>query len=329
MSKVRVAILRGGLSDEYAVSLKTGAAVLEHIDRTRFEPIDVVISRTGEWILDGRTRMPEHVLHAVDVVFNGLHGTYGEDGTVQRLLDRYGVPYTGSRAFASSVAMNKILTKRSLKETGVKLAPHVHVTKDSLYELAPIVERIGNMFGPEYVIKPVSSGSSLGTMIITDKRLLQQALRDALSRFDEVMVEMRIRGREATCGVIERYRETPLYALPPVEIVVPDTADFFDHTVKYDGSTQELCPSSFSKKIKSDLEHFARLVHQTLGLAQYSRSDFIVAQDGVYFLEVNTLPGLTKESLLPKAIAAVGGSYKDFLTHLLTDAQQQFTRVRL
>ena len=163
-------------------------------------------------------------------------------------------------------------------------------------------------------------------MVIRDKNLLRQALQDALSRFDEVMVELRINGKEATCGVIERYRESPYYALPPVEIVVPENADFFDHTVKYDGSTRELCPSSFNQKTKDALEDAARTIHKTLDLAQYSRSDFIVAADGIYFLEVNTLPGLTKESLLPKAIIAVGGTYKDFITHLLTDAQAQFSR---
>jgi len=329
MSKVRVAVLRGGLSDEYAVSMQTGASILKHIDRTRFDPLDIVITRTGEWLLNGKTCLPENILHCVDVVLIGLHGTYGEDGTLQRLLDRYGVPYTGSRAFASGVAMNKVLTKRYLKDTGIKLAPHTQVSKDSYYELASVAERIADTFGPEYVIKPISSGSSVDTMIVKEKKLLEQALRNALSRFDEVMVEMRIKGREATCGVIERYRETPYYALPPVEIIVPERVEFFDQAVKYDGTTQELCPSSFNKRIKQEIEDAARLVHQTLDLSQYSRSDFIVAPDGVYFLEVNTLPGLTSESLMPKAISAVGGTYKDFITHLLTDAQQQFCRIRL
>ncbi len=326
MIRTRVAVLRGGLSDEYAVSLKTGASVLQHINRERFEPLDVTILRSGAWLMDGKEYLPEHILHCVDVVFNGLHGTYGEDGTIQRLLDRYGVPYTGSRAFASSIAMNKILTKRALKDTGITTAPHIHVTKDSQYDLGAVTDRIMDTFGPEYVIKPVSSGSSVGTMIVRDKVQLRQALQDALSRFDEVMVELRIKGREATVGVIDRYRDTERYALPPVEIVVPPQTEFFDHIAKYNGGTEERCPSSFNQTTKKRLEDAARLVHETLGLSQYSRSDFIVAPDAIYFLEVNTLPGLTAESLLPKAIAAVGGSYTDFITHVLTDAQAQFAR---
>ncbi len=320
MSRIRVAILRGGLSDEYKVSLWTGATVLENIDKTKFDPLDIVISKNGEWLLNGRVMLPEHILHCVDVVFNALHGTYGEDGTVQRVLDRHGVPYTGSKAFASNLAMNKVLTKEYLKDSGVKLPEHLHITKDSLPDVARLSEKIVDMFGPQYVIKPVSSGSSVGTMMVKNPLLLQQAITDALSRYDEIMVEARIPGREATCGVIERYRGEGLYALPPIEIVIPAHADFFNEEVKYDGSTQEICPARFDYDTKNILEEASKIVHETLGLSQYSRSDFIVNDGGVYFLEVNTLPGLTEESLFPKAINAIGGTYKEFITHLLTDA---------
>jgi D-alanine-D-alanine ligase len=320
MSRVRVAVLRGGLSNEYDVSLKTGACVLENLDPERFEPLDIVILRSGDWLHHGRVMLPEQILYSVDVVFNALHGTFGEDGTVQRILERYAVPYTGSKVYGSNIAMNKILTKRHLNGTDVKLAPHVHVTRDSLNDVGRVAHKIASMFGPQYVIKPVSSGSSVGTMMVQNPLLLPQALRDALSEFEEVMVEARIVGREATCGVAERYRGHTLYAFPPIEIVPPPESDFFSADVKYTGVTKEICPANFDLKTKHEIERVAKLVHETLGLSQYSRSDFIVARDGIYFLEVNTLPGLTKESLLPKAIEAVGGTYSDFISHLITDA---------
>lgn len=320
MHRKRVAILRGGLSDEYSVSLATGASVLKEIDREKFDPLDIVITKSGEWLIDGVVRYPEHVLPTVDVVFNALHGTYGEDGTIQRLLDRFCVPYTGSKAYASSIAMNKAMTKEYIKHTGIKLAPHLVVTRESLGNIPRIAEQISTLFGPQYFIKPVSSGSSVGTMMVKNPLLLPQALTDALEHYSEVIVEARIVGREATCGVIEQYRDHDLYALPPIEIVPPPQAEFFDTTVKYDDSTQEICPGRFSHEIKQEIEEASKTVHETLGLAQYSRSDFIVAHDGVYFLEVNTLPGLTAQSLLPKAIMAVGGTYSGFITHLLTDA---------
>lgn len=320
MNKIRVAVVRGGFGDEHKVSLWTGATVLENIDRKLFNPLDIIITRSGEWLHDGRVQLPENLLHSVDVVFNALHGKYGEDGTIQRLFERFGVPYTGSKPFASGIAMNKIFTKNFLKGTDVKVAQHMLVTRDSLHDVGRISEKIVDMFGPQYIIKPVSSGSSVGTMTVKNPLLLTQALTDALTHFEEVMVEVKIPGREATCGVIERYRDEELYALPPIEIVVPPECDHFNSDVKYNGATQEICPGRFDSSIKKEIERISKQVHSTLGLSQYSRSDFIIANDGIYFLEVNTLPGLTKESLFPKAIEAVGGNYTAFITHLITDA---------
>jgi len=324
MQKIRVAVLRGGLSDEYDVSLLRGAAVLENINTEKYEPIDVIISRGGEWIVEGRTKLPEQILQSVDIVFIALHGTYGEDGTLQRLLDRYNVRYTGSRAYSSGIAMNKATTKGHLRDTHVKLPQHVTVTRDSLKDISRITENIVETFGPKYVLKPVSSGSSVGTIIIENPASLSRSISDALDNFDEVMVEELVSGREASCGVIERFRDQEHYALPPIEIIVPETSDFFDNKAKYSGGTDEICPSTFDRDTKKTIEDLAVFIHKTIGLSQYSRSDFIVNDAGVYFLEVNTLPGLTTESLLPKEISAVGGTYSDFITHLLTDSMTSF-----
>ncbi len=203
------------------------------------------------------------------------------------------------------------------------MAPHLIVSKSSERNLHKIAENIIDRFGPEYVIKPVASGSSVGTMMVKNPALLESALRSAFEHYDKVIVEKRIHGREATCGVIERYRDQHLYSLPPIEIVPPQSADFFDYKVKYDDTTKEICPGRFSRDVKEEIERAAKRAHETIGLSQYSRSDFIVADDGIYFLEVNTLPGLTKSSLFPKAITAVGGTYEDFITHLITDALER------
>lgn len=320
MSRIRVAVLRGGFSDEYKSSLWTGASVLEHINRNIFEPVDVVITKNGEWIMDGIVRLPEQILHSIDVVFNALHGAYGEDGTVQRLLERYAVPYTGSHALASGMAIHKPTAKQCLKDTGIKMPQHVRVSRDSLNDMGRVVENITDTFGPQYIIKPVSASSSVGTMSVKNPLLLQQAITDALSRYDEVLVEAKIPGREATCGVINRYRNKQVYTLPAIEIMLPPDADFFSTDLKRSGSLAHHCPSHFSRSIKNELESLAHLVHETLNLSQYSRSDFMVADDGIYFLEVNSLPELAPQSLFSKAIASVGGSYEDFITHLLTDA---------
>lgn len=319
-SKRRVAILRGGPSDEYEVSLNTGAGVIQALAETSYTIEDIIITKKSEWLKNGMVMDPQRALAATDVVFIALHGAYGEDGTVQRLLDRFSIPYTGSKAYASSLAMNKMLTKEHLRSSGIKMAPHMQVTKASASNMSRIVDTITTLFGPEYVVKPMAGGSSIGTQMADSPTSLLQAIEKVFETYDDVLVEQRIRGREATCGVVENFRNQRVYRLPSIEIVPPPTSDYFAADIKYTGETEEICPGRFSGEVKRKLEDHAHTVHTSLGLSQYSRADFIVADDGIYFLEVNTLPGLTENSLVPKALAAVGCSYKDFIDHLLTDA---------
>ncbi len=320
MARPRVAVLRGGPSDEYDVSLRTGGAVLESINMDEFEPLDIVITKNGEWLHDGRTRYPENIIPAVDVVFIALHGTYGEDGTLQRLLDRFSVPYTGSGAYASGLAMHKGFTKDHLKASGILLPQHYTIQDGDGISPHHHAGRIRERFGPEYIVKPVSSGSSVGISLVFDTLILGNVIAEALTGTNEIIVEEYIRGREATCGVIERFRNHEIYALPTIEIIPPPSAQFFSNEVKYNGETKELCPSTFSSKDKDAIEEAAKTIHSELNLRQYSRSDFIQTPNGLYFLEVNTLPGLTKESLFPKALNAVGSSHKEFVSHLINDA---------
>ena len=299
--------------------MRTGASVLSALAGSPYEPVDVVISKAGEWIVGGYPRTPKDALATIDIVFIALHGSYGEDGTVQRLLDLLGIPYTGSGAYASSVAMNKLLTKEHLYDLPFRMAPHMRVTKGRNTDIARIAHRLEELFGHECIVKPVSGGSSVDTYVTRGTGELVRALTQTLQNREEVLVEQRIRGREATIGVVERFRNQDVYSLPPIEIV-PTTEDLlFSYDAKYSGKTEEICPGRFSAEEKRDLAAYAMAVHQTLNLSQYSRSDFIIGSDGIYFLEVNTLPGLTAESLVPKELDAVGCAYKDFVIHLIDD----------
>lgn len=320
MSYKRVAVLRGGPSAEYEVSMQTGAGALAALREMGYVVKDIIITRQGEWLDQGFVRAPEQALEAIDVAFLALHGAYGEDGTVQRIFERLRIPFTGSRSFPSALAFNKILTKESLRQHGVKMAEHRRLKLDEVEDIDAEAAAIASEFGPQYIIKPVASGSSVGTMFVRDAALLPQALRDALTQSGEVMVEEFIRGREATCGVLEGYRGERLYSLPVIEIVPPEEAVFFRADVKYNGATQEIVPARFSYHEKAQIEELARFVHDELGLSQYSRSDFILRDGKPYFLEVNTLPGLTAESLFPKAMKAVGGDLKQLIQHLIETA---------
>lgn len=326
MVKPRIAVLRGGPSDEYEVSMQTGAAVLAALAGSEYDPLDIVITRGGEWLLHGFPRQPRDILAVSDAVFIGLHGAYGEDGTLQRFLDLHGIPYTGSRAFASSLAMNKILAKEHLYDSPVKMPAHMRVTSGRNTDIVRLAHTLEDLLGPECVVKPVAGGSSIGTRIVRGAGELTKALQEALREREEVLVEERIRGKEATCGVLERFRGEDLYVLPTIEIVPPADESFFTHTAKYSGKTDEICPGRFTHQEKEEIMRLAALVHRTLGLTQYSRSDFIVADDGIYFLEVNTLPGLTPESLMPKALGAVGSSHQELVHHLLRDVLERAPR---
>lgn len=320
MKNLRVAVLRGGPSEEYDVSMRTGAEVISALGRRGASVTDVIISKKGEWMVHGFSTDPKALPIMVDVVFIGLHGAYGEDGTVQRILDRVGVPYTGSRAYPSAVAMNKILSKDILRSAGVKTAPHLRVTRSST-DVRRVATTIESLFGPTYIVKPISGGSSVGTYKAHGAHELVRALNESLKDREEVLVEKYIKGKEATVAIVEGLRGETFYRLPAVEIVPPADHGFFDYEVKYNGATEEICPGRFSREEKEFLGDAALKAHHVLGLSHYSRSDFIVANDGIYYLETNTLPGLTRESLMPKALSAVGHSYDDFIDHLIRIAK--------
>jgi len=314
----KVAVVRGGPSEEHDVSMQTGASVILALQDSDFIVHDIVVSRIGEWLYHGRVWDPIQILQSVDVVFIALHGAYGEDGKIQRYLDTHAIPYTGSRAYPSSLAFNKALTKDYLQRHNIKMAPHLYAAKENISDPFKFAAAATEVFEGPFVIKPVTGGSSVGTIIAKNTTELALALEKLFKTYDNLLVEKRIMGREATVGVINNFREKSIYILPPIEII-PKT-DFFDYQSKYDGTTNEICPGCFSLTEKEILSEAAALVHNGLGLSQYSRSDFIVSTDGVYFLEVNTLPGLTTESLFPKALQAVGVSHGGFVQHLLFDA---------
>jgi len=321
MAKRVVAVLRGGVGDEHEVSLKSGATVLKELGfRGDTNTRDIFVDRAGAWFVRGIEKTPERALIGVDVVWNALHGTYGEDGTVQRVLDRTGIPYTGSGAYASALAMNKDIAKRVMEDRGIK-TPRSMVVRVSP-DLSRSVLECFRTFPQPSVVKPLDSGSSVGVTVARSFSELEEGVRLAFQHSSQVLIEEFIRGREATCGVVEGLRGERHYALPAVEIIPASGVPFFDYNAKYGGDTLERVPGNFSKEEHRALQEAARTAHAALGLRHYSRSDFIVSPKGVFFLETNTLPGLTEASLLPKALSAVGISAGMFMEHILDLAER-------
>lgn len=322
-SKITVGVLRGGPSSEYEVSLNSGSAVLSNLHPAKYTTRDILIDKDGVWHIAGSSRNPEQALKGIDVVFNALHGEYGEDGRVQRVLEHFSVPYTGSDVFGSALAMHKVFAKRRLMEEGVK-TPHFGVVRIDGGELEAQTHTAFRSVPLPIVVKPATLGSSVGVSIAHNYHEFVSAVRRARSLAPIVLAEEMIAGREATCGVVESFRGQELYSLLPIEIVPPKEKDFFDYEAKYSGGSREICPGNFSPEEMKELQRLASIAHRALGLRHYSRSDFIVTpKRGIYFLETNALPGLTAESLLPKSLNAVGSELPEFLDHVIALALQK------
>jgi len=317
----RVAVLRGGPSEEYDVSMLTGNAVLRALAESDYPHRDITITKNGDWLTEGRKLTSDQALEGIDVVFIALHGTFGEDGQVQRILERKQIPFTGSRAMASGIAFNKELTKHTLRPHGINLAKHRKIQRDERHTLKDEVGQIILDLGTELFVKPVANGSSFGARRVKDAALLQDTLEELLDLYDNLLIEEYIGGTEATVGVLGDYRGERLYSLPVVEIVPPMSGDFYTYENKYDGTSDHICPGRFSLEQKEEMMRIAKLAHTAIGCDQYSRSDFLVRNGDIYFLETNTLPGLTGESNFPIAAAAIGLDFRNLIIHLIETAR--------
>jgi D-alanine-D-alanine ligase len=301
--------------------MKTGSAVISALPELGYAVRDIVITKDGDWLVQGKVQSSDAALEGTDVVFIALHGAYGEDGQVQRILARKHIPYTGSGALASALAFNKAVTKKILEGHGVQTPKYRVLSGSSLWSVAATLDLLLVDMGEELFIKPVSNGSSNATYRIAGKEQLENAIELLLPRYGQVLIEEYIQGREVTVGVLQGFRDHAHYALPVVEIVPPHKHPFFTNEAKYSGETTYHCPADFTFTDKSRLADVAVIAHTALGCDHYSRSDFIVSGDAIYFLELNTLPGLTEHSLLPKSAHTVGLDFQSLVKHLVETAR--------
>ena len=296
--KLNITVMLGGPSAEREVSLRTGAAAAQAL-RSLGHDVAELDPRTPDWHLPPQT----------DAVFLALHGTYGEDGTVQRQLDALGVPYTGCDAEASRIAFDKVLTKQKCLAAGVPTAKFVTVNSAG----AALPEN----FLPPLVVKPSRQGSSVGLQFVERAEDWPAALAEALKFDSEVLVEEKIIGRETTVGILAG-------AVLPVVEVRPKTGSY-DYRNKYTaGATEYFCPADFDAATTQRIQAAALGAFTAVGGRDYARVDVMVRADGSpVVLEVNTLPGMTETSLLPKAAAAAGMSYAELCQRMVELAVQR------
>lgn len=325
---IRVGVVRGGPSKEYEVSLNTGGQVLSCLRGElgeKYKAIDILIDREGLWYMNGLPVSLEKIFYSVDVIFNALHGEYGEDGKIQQIFEQWKIPYTGSGPFASAQGFNKFLAKKRFSSLGIKTPNYILFPayfKDldgprSDYAKEKAKEVLRRM-APPWIVKPVTGGSSVGIRVCRSFPELVKTFDELVDEKISVIVEEFIMGREATVGVIENFRGEKVYTLPPTEVLFPKTCYFFDYESKYNGQAKEICPGRFSNSEKDGLRELSKIIHSGLSLDHYSRSDFIIhPKRGIYAIEVNTLPGLTDQSLTPKALCAVGSTMPEFINHII------------
>ncbi len=325
---ITVGVIRGGISPEYEVSLATGGNVLRALRDNlsdKYTPMDILIDREGTFYLNGLPVTPEKLQLTVDVIWNALHGFYSEDGKIQQLFDSLGIPYTGSGALSSALSMHKVHAKQALNHLDVKTPSHFMIARyDEIFDGSKEqyanakAREIFEKIAPPWIIKPVSGGSSVATFIAMTIPELVEILENMTDLGDDILIEEYITGREATVGIVEGFRGQNHYAFLPIEIRKSGDA-LFSFASKYEGLAEEISPGKFSSAEGQELQELAREIHKALDLRHYSRSDFIIhPKKGVYFLEVNSLPGLTEESLVPKMIESVGSTFQEFVDHVIT-----------
>jgi D-alanine-D-alanine ligase len=340
--RVRVAVIYGGRSNEHAISCVSAGSILRNLDPARFETVAIGITRAGEWMLTGADpdslaikggQLPEvtatsgaklaigEALKSVDVVFPVLHGPYGEDGTIQGLLELAGVPYVGAGVLASAAAMDKEFTKKLLAAEGLPIGDYavLHPRESSLSP--PDRERLGL---PVFV-KPARAGSSIGVSRVTTADALPAAVADARRHDPKVLVEKAINGRELECGVLEM-PDGSVAASTLGEIRVDD---FYDFATKYLDEGAELdVPAKIDDDVADEVRALAIRAFRAIDCQGLARVDFFLTDDGPLVNELNTMPGFTTISMYPQMWAASGVDYPSLLTAMVDTALARGTGLR-
>ncbi len=337
---MKIAVIFGGLSKERNVSINGGKAVINALKSEDFEVIAIDPALGKEFgksieVLNGNLVISDEeiakyspknyidcinseIFDDVDCAFIVLHGTYGEDGRIQALLELRGIPYTGSGVMASSLAMNKASSKMVFSANGVLTPDGTLVSKDD-WDNHDLIKDIRSSLGDKLVIKPNEQGSTIGLSIIKNGNLddIGLAIKNACEFSNEAVVEKYIKGRELTVGIVG---DT---VLPIIEIVPED--GFYDYEHKYTkGKTEYLCPAELSLDIEEFIMSMAEVAYKSIGCEGFGRVDFRLDEDGQPFcLEVNTIPGFTELSLVPMAAKSVGIEFVDLCKQLIDIAMNK------
>jgi len=321
-----IAIIMGGYSSEVEISLKSGEVVYQHLNRKLYQPFRVLILK-DKWVAldDANNEYPinKHDFSTeilgkkitFDCVFNAIHGEPGENGKILAYFELLGIPHTSAPAYQMALTFNKRDTLSVVKAYKIKTAISIYLNKGDVVDTDQIIKKVGL---PCFV-KPNNAGSSFGISKVHTNDQLLPALEIAFKEDTEILIESFLDGTEISVGVIEYQNEVKV--LPITEIVSEN--DFFDYEAKYHGKSQEITPARISKTQEENAITTAKKVYKILNMSGFSRSEYIFIGDEPYFLEMNTVPGLTEDSLLPQQVNKAGISLEDLFGNAIKQAMRR------
>lgn len=312
MTKFQVIVLMGGKTPEHEISLITGQEVAKNLDKRKYTVFPFVIPRQG---IDWQKKFFSALeIPLPTVVFIAMHGPFGEDGTIQGMMELIGLPYTGAGVLASALGMDKIMFRKVMKQKGILVPPYL------VFNSHDSQEKILRKSKFPLVVKPSNQGSSVGVSIVHQKSELKKALKKAFDFSDNLLIEKYLLGTEVSCGVLGNRKPV---ALPVIEICPKN--EFFDYEAKYQADKcEEIVPARISKKLTHQVQDLAVRVFQAIDCRGFGRVDMIIRQGKPYVLEINTIPGLTPNSLFPKEAASAGISYSQLLDRLIELALEKW-----
>ena len=321
-----IAVICGGDSGEYEVSMNSADMVIRSMDQKKYTPYKILIQGMKWHVLDGKKKYPIDKNDFTckigtkkirfDAVYNIIHGTPGEDGKIQGYLDMVGLPYTSPNVTVSGLTMNKYLTKRICFAEKLPVAKSVLVKDtDAIINVDKIVKKLKL---PCFV-KPNNGGSSVATTKVYEKKNMVAAIEEAFQHDHEVIIEEFLKGTEVTCGVF--YDGEKIQTLPITEIVPHN--DFFDYDAKYNGQSDEITPARLEKKIYKKVQALTAEIYSLFNIQGLVRIDFIIHREEPYFMEVNTIPGFSKASIVPQQIRAAKMKETEVISLLLEQAMQR------
>ncbi|MCT8340825.1 D-alanine--D-alanine ligase [Flavobacteriaceae bacterium TK19130] len=323
MKKLNVFVAMGGYSSEYEISMNSGTVVCGALDSEKYRVFPIHILEKGwEYAPSEGEKIPvdkadfsvtvEGEKHKPDVIFNCIHGTPGEDGYLQAYWELLGIPQTSCEYYPAALSFNKRDTLSVLKQFGVECANSYYVNKGTEYDVEEIVKKVGL---PCFV-KPNRSGSSFGISKVKEMNEMDAAIERAFEEDTEVLIETGLNGMEVQVGVYRHDGE--VIALPPTEIVSKN--EFFDYEAKYLGASEEITPARISEKETQMLQTQAIKIYRLLNMKGITRSDFILVKGKPYFIELNSNPGLSTESIVPQQVREAGLTLKEFFSILIDEA---------